>query len=140
MGWGRPPRGLLGLLPAGALNSTVATGPQNTERVKDSSVSDRQFGGETTILALMADDALTVFTSCLCVVRVGVTRPDVAVRHFAPDTGLKLDVGTERRYYDRAAVAVVAGIVDVLHARREVDSAPDVQRCSRTRGYFRGRR
>ena len=39
---------------------------------------------------------------------------------------LKLDVGAERGDEDGAAVAVVAGIVDVLHAGREVNAAPDV--------------
>ena len=40
--------------------------------------------------------------------------------------GLELDVGAEGGRRPRAAVAVVAGIVDVLHAGGEINSAPDV--------------
>ena len=39
---------------------------------------------------------------------------------------LELDVGAERGDEDGAAVAVVAGVDDVLQAGREIDAAPDV--------------
>src|SRR5208283_5840347 len=41
---------------------------------------------------------------------------------------LELNVCPERRHHYRPAVAVVAGIVDVLRPRSKIDSAPHVQR------------
>src|SRR6202166_4803974 len=40
----------------------------------------------------------------------------------------EFDVGAEGGNQDRAAVAVVAGVLNVLNAGSEVDSAPDVDR------------
>ena len=73
------------LVPARALNSDVAMIPQNAWRVVDNRVSDRQFvGGDNNFVgvtnnwikclipALVAGDTLTVFTSCLDVVRLAV--------------------------------------------------------------------
>src|ERR1700751_856388 len=37
---------------------------------------------------------------------------------------LEFEVGTEGGHEDRAPVAVVAGVADVLHAGRKVDAAP----------------
>ena len=37
-------------------------------------------------------------------------------------------MGAERRHNHRPAIAVVSGIVDVLHARSQVNAAPHVDR------------
>ena len=44
---------------------------------------------------------------------------------------LKLHVCAQSRHDDRTAVAVIAGIVDVLHSRCDIDSAPHMQRVIR---------
>ena len=75
------------LVPAGALNSDVAMVPQNAERVEDNGVSDCPFIGRNHNFvgvpdnwikrltpALMVDDTVTVFTSCLGVVPVAAIR------------------------------------------------------------------
>jgi hypothetical protein len=75
------------LVPAGALNSDVAMVPQNAERVENNGVSDCQFTGRNHNFvgvadnwikrltpALMVDDTVTVFTSCLGVVPVAAIR------------------------------------------------------------------
>jgi hypothetical protein len=82
------------LVPAGALNSDVAIVPQNAERVEDNGVSDRQFIGRNHNFvgvadnwikcltpALVVDDTVTVFTSCLGVVPVAVIQGCFVVRH-----------------------------------------------------------
>jgi hypothetical protein len=82
------------LMPAGALNSDVAMVPQNAERVEDNRVSDRQFiGGNHNFVgvadnwikcltpALVVDDTVTVFTSCLGVVPVALIQGCFVVRH-----------------------------------------------------------
>jgi hypothetical protein len=82
------------LVPAGALNSDVAMVPQNAERVEDNHVPDRQFLGRNHNFvgvadnwikcltpALVVDDAVTVFTSCLDVVPVAAIRGCFVVRH-----------------------------------------------------------
>src|ERR1700728_3951592 len=53
-----------------------------------------------------------------------------------PGLCLKLDVGAERRNDDGAAIAVVTGIDDMLHARREVDTAPHVRRVVGLKNIF----
>ena len=73
------------LVQAGALNSDAAMVPQNAERVEDNRVSDCQFIGRNHNFvgvadnwikrltpALVVDDTVTVFTSCLGVVPVAV--------------------------------------------------------------------
>jgi hypothetical protein len=82
------------IVPAGALNSDVAMVPQNAERVEDNRVSDRQFIGRNHNFvgvadnwikcltpALVVDDTVTVFTSCLGVVPVAVIQGCFVVRH-----------------------------------------------------------
>src|SRR5260370_3309443 len=76
------------------LNSAVAMVPQNAERVEDNHVPDRQFLGRNHNFvgvadnwikcltpALVVDDAVTVFTSCLDVVPVAAIRSCFVVRH-----------------------------------------------------------
>jgi hypothetical protein len=83
-----------GLLLAGELSSDVAIVPQNAERVEDNRVSDRQFVGRNNNFAgvannwiscltpaLVEDDTLTVFTSCLGVGPVAVIQGCFVVGH-----------------------------------------------------------
>ncbi len=49
---------------------------------------------------------------------------------------LELDVGAERRHEHRAAVAVVAGVDDVLQAGREINAAPHVHGVVRLHDIF----
>ena len=49
---------------------------------------------------------------------------------------LELDVGAERGHQHRAAVAVVAGVDDMLQAGREIDAAPHMDRVVRLHDIF----
>src|SRR5579871_771478 len=54
--------------------------------------------------------------------------PDGRFSHRIRDHRSEFHMGTERRYNHRSAVAVVSGIIDVLHTGRHINSAPDVCR------------